>query len=365
MTPGPLAGLRVVELAGIGPGPHAAMQLGDLGADVVRVVRPGTDSVGSASGSFTLRGRTTVVADLKQQQDRAAVADLIACADVLIEGFRPGTTERLGLGAEEMTTLNPRLVYARMTGWGQDGPLAHTAGHDINYIATTGALHAIGTADRPLPPLNLVGDYGGGAMLLMVGILAALVERERSGAGQVVDAAMVDGVAGLVLPLLELRALGAWNDDRANNILDGAAPFYRTYRCQDGGHVAVGCIEPQFYAQMVEGLGLDPADLPHRDDRTAWPRLAAIFEGVFRARCRDEWAEHFAGSDACVTPVLTFAEAPDHPHAVARGFLRHCDAGVTATPAPRFSRSRQTWSSEPTGSVEQLDGVVMRWTRGD
>ncbi|WP_412520757.1 CoA transferase [Actinomadura madurae] len=362
MTGGPLAGLRVVELAGIGPGPHAAMQLSDLGADVVRVVRPDTPVDDLAPGLYTQRGRTSVVADLKRFDDQAMVVEMIGLSDVLIEGLRPGTTERLGLGPDDMTARNPRLVYARMTGWGQDGPLAHTAGHDINYISTTGALHAVGTEDAPLPPLNLVGDYGGGSMYLMVGILAALWERERSGKGQVVDAAMIDGVAGLLVPILELRSRGIWNDDRANNILDGYAPFYRTYRCLDGRYVAVGSIEPQFYALLVAGLGLDPAVLPNQNDRSAWPDLSRTFAAVFLTRTRDEWAEHFAGSDACVTPVLTFAEAPAHPQAVARGFLVDSAVGVTAAPAPRFSRSQPCWTSGPSGGTGTALDVVRRWT---
>lgn len=301
----PLHGVRVVELAGMGPGPHAAMVLADLGADVVRIERPGASNrpPGGAPDP-SLRGKRIVVADLKNDADKAALLDLIAQADVLIEGFRPGTTERLGLGPADCRSRNARLIYARVTGWGQDGPLAQQAGHDINYISITGALHAIGGADRPVPPLNLVGDFGGGSMLLLVGVLAALFEHERSGGeGQIVDAAMVDGTGLLMQMIWWLKGTNAWTDERSSNGLDGGAPFYRTYPCADGNFVAVGCLEPHFYREMLNGLGIDPQTLPDQRDQSRWGQLAVTIGEVFARHPRDHWAEVFAGTDACVTPV--------------------------------------------------------------
>jgi alpha-methylacyl-CoA racemase len=359
---GPLAELRVVELASIGPGPHAGMVLSDMGADVVRVVRPAAPD-GELSGTFTRRGRTSVRADLKAGGDRARVLELLGHADVLIEGMRPGVTERLGLGPDVVLRRNPRLIYARVTGWGQTGPLAATAGHDINYISLTGALHAVGPATGPVPPLNFVGDYGGGSMFLVAGVLAALFEREHSGQGQVLDIAMVDGAAALLQPVLELRAQGAWNDKRASNLLDGGAPFYRTYECSDGKHVAVGAIEPQFYAELLRILQLDAGALPDQNDPAGWPQLAGAIGAVLATKTRDEWAALFAGSDACVTPVLDFAEAPGHPQVAARQALLTGPAGVTAAPAPRFSRSSAPWSANPSGSVEDLSDAVERWSK--
>ena len=362
----PLDGLRVVEMEGIGPGPHAAMMLADMGADVVRVARPNsTDAEFTArtAGAYTMRNRTTVTADLKDSGQRDAVISLLDRADVLLEGMRPGVMERLGLGPVERLASNPRLVYARMTGWGQHGPLATAAGHDINYISLTGALHAIGAADRPVPPMNMVGDFGGGSMFLVTGILAALLERTRTGLGQVIDAAMVDGAAALIQPILELRAQGRWNDVRENNLLDGAAPFYRTYECSDGKFMAVGSVEPQFWARAVAGLGLDVDHLPEQLDDTQWPRVAGILAAAFRRRTRDEWAKIFADIDACVTPVLTFAEAPDHPHIASRRTLVAVPGGVIAAPAPRFAGSDTDWASEPNGSTVELEHVTKEWSR--
>ncbi|WP_020661443.1 CaiB/BaiF CoA transferase family protein [Amycolatopsis benzoatilytica] len=332
---GPLTGLRVVELAGIGPGPHAAMILADLGADVVRVDRPGT-----RERNALLRGRRSVFADLKTPAGRDLVRRLAAVADVLVEGFRPGVAERLGVGPADCLAVNPRLVYGRMTGWGQDGPLASRAGHDINYLSLTGALHAIGRAGQPpVPPLNLVGDFGGGSMFLLTGVLAALWERERSGRGQVVDAAMVDGASVLSQMIWAFRGEGAWTDERGTNLLDGGAPFYDTYECADGRHVAVGAIEPQFYAKLLDGLGLDAAGPPDQLDREGWPALRARFSEIFRAHPRQHWEKVFADTDACVTPVLTFAEAEHHPHLAARGTITELDGVVQPAPAPRFSRT--------------------------
>ena len=361
---GPLAGLKVVELAGIGPGPHAAMVLADLGADVVRVDRPsGGLQLGDPAVDPTLRGRRRVSADLKDPAGRETVLRLVEHADVLLEGYRPGVTERLGVGPADCHARNPRLVYGRMTGWGQDGPLAPRAGHDINYIALTGALHAIGRAgDRPVPPLNLVGDFGGGSMLLLVGVLAALWEAQRSGRGQVVDAAMVDGSSLLVQMVWGMLAQGMWRDERGSNLLDGHAPFYDTYTCADGRHVAVGALEPQFYAALLAGLGLDGEDLPAQYDQSGWPALRARFTEVFATRTRDEWAEVFAGTDACVTPVLSFAEAREHPHLAARGTIVERDGVPQAAPAPRFSRTAPAVPG-PLADPEPVEQVLADWSR--
>jgi alpha-methylacyl-CoA racemase len=361
---GPLNGLRVVELAGLGPAPHAAMMLGDLGADVVRIERPDGGGGRSPDPSHFLRSRWVVVADLKAESWRGTILDLVGCADVLLEGFRPGVAERLGLGPDECLARNPRLVYGRMTGWGQQGPLAQAAGHDINYLSLTGALHAIGRAAAPpVPPLNLIGDFGGGSMLLLAGVLAALWERGRSGRGQVVDAAMVDGVGALLHMAWSLRGAGIWSDERGANLLDGAAPFYDTYACADGRYVAVGAIEPQFYVQLLRGLGLADADLPDRNMRANWPIVRARFAEVFATRTRDEWAELFAGVDACVTPVLRFDEVAGHPHAAARGAIIELDGVTQAAPAPRFSRTEPDMPA-PT-CVVAADEVLERWRAAD
>ncbi len=340
---GPLAGLRVVELAGLGPGPHAAMILADLGADVVRVERPAGDSaqlIPEDAVDTVLRGRRRLVADLKSPDGAQAVLALARHADVLIEGMRPGVAERLGVGPEQCSAQNPGLVYGRITGWGQDGPLASSVGHDINYIGLVGALNAMGRRGQPpAPPLNLVGDYGGGSMLLLVGVLAALWERSRSGRGQVVDAAMVDGTALLSQMMMALRGMGQWSDGRQANLLDGGAPFYDTYACADGKFVAVGALEPQFFAALLTGLGIDPESLGAQYDRRNWPVMRATFTERFASRSRQQWAEHFAGADACVTPVLDWAEAADHPHLAARGVYVDGDHGRQAAPAPRFSRT--------------------------
>jgi alpha-methylacyl-CoA racemase len=361
---GPLAGVRVVELAGIGPGPHAAMLLADLGADVVRVERPrGGLRIGpDGQQDWALRGRRSVAADLKAPAGVALARSLIGKADVLIEGFRPGVTERLGIGPDDCLAANPRLVYARMTGWGQDGPLALRAGHDINYISLTGMLHATGRAgERPVPPINLVGDFGGGSTYLVIGVLAALLERERSGSGQVIDAAIVDGVSSLAQLIWAMLGRGQWRDERGTNLLDTGAPFYDTYACADGRHVAVGALEPQFYAALLRGLGLDDADLPGQLDRSGWPVLRERFTAAFAARSRDEWAEIFAGTDACVTPVLSLAEAASDPHLAARGTLAPIGGLVQAAPAPRFSRSRPGTPGAPPAGGADTDAVLRDW----
>lgn len=360
---GPLRGLRVVELAGIGPGPHAAMVLADLGADVVRVDRPGGLRLGDPSRPDpTLRGRRRVTADLKDPTGREIVLRLVERADVLLEGYRPGVTERLGVGPQECHARNPKLVYGRMTGWGQDGPLAQRAGHDINYLSLTGALHAIGRAgERPVPPLNLVGDFGGGSMLLVVGVLGALWEAQRSGRGQVVDAAMIDGTSLLSQMFWGFLGHGIWVDERESNLLDGGAPFYDTYTCADGRHVAVGALEPQFYAALLAGLGLTAADLPAQHDREHWPHLRARFADTFTTRTRDEWAAVFAGTDACVTPVLAFSEVAAHPHVAARHTIVERDGMAQAAPAPRFSRTPAR-TPDVAREPEPVDAVLADWT---
>jgi alpha-methylacyl-CoA racemase len=360
---GPLAGLKVVELAGIGPGPHAAMILGDLGADVARIDRPPAGfQLGSPDAQDpTLRGRRRVAADLKDPAGRESVLRLVEHADVLLEGYRPGVAERLGVGPADCHARNPRLVYARMTGWGQAGPMAPCAGHDINYISLTGVLHAIGrSGERPVPPLNLVGDFGGGSMLLVIGVLAALWEAQRSGEGQVVDAAMVDGASLLAQMVWGMLAQKMWTDEREANLLDGHAPFYDTYTCADGRHIAVGSIEPQFYAALLAGLGLSDADLPSQFDRARWPVLKRRFAEAFATRRRDEWAAVFDGTDACVTPVLSFAEAAEHPHLAARNTIVAPDGVQQAAPAPRFSRTATEVPDRP-DEPEDAEAVLADW----
>jgi alpha-methylacyl-CoA racemase len=336
---GPLAGVRVIELGGIGPGPHAAMVLADLGADVVRVRRPGGNALPTREDRDLMhRGKRVVDLDVKNQPQ--ALLDLVAMADVLIDPFRPGTCERLGIGPEQCAAVNPRLIFARITGWGQDGPLAVTAGHDINYLSQTGALNAIGYQDRPpLPPMNLVADFGGGSMFLLLGIVAALYEREKSGKGQVVDAAMVDGVSILAQMQWTMKAVGTMTDERESGLLDGGAPFYRTYETADGKYMAVGAIEPQFYAQLLEGLGLSADDLPHQLDRDKFGEIRKLFTEKFASKSRDEWTQIFAGTDACVTPVLTWSETAEGEHLKARSTIVHENGFDQASPAPRFSRT--------------------------
>ena len=330
----------MVELAGLGPAPHAAMVLADLGADVVRIERPGRFDLGSAAADPLLRGRRSVAADLRTAEGRALGLGLVDRADVLVEGYRPGVAERLGLGPDDCLARNPRLVYGRITGWGQDGPLAARAGHDLNHLGLTGVLSAIGRAgEPPVPPLNLVADFGGGSMLLLVGVLAALLERERSGRGQVVDAAMVDGVALLSAMLWSHRAQGLWRDGRGRNLLDGGAPFYDTYACADGRYVAVAPLEPAFYAQFLSGLGLDSAALPPAGDPAGWPVLRQAFAEALLRRTRDEWVRIFADLDACVTPVVELAEVADQPHLAARSTFTTVDGVLQPAPAPRFSRT--------------------------
>ena len=340
---GPLAGIRIIEMAGIGPGPFCGMLLADMGADVIRVDRLAPSGLGveiPVRYDLFNRNKRSLAVDLKSPQGVATVLRLVKEADILIEGFRPGVMEKLGLGPDVCLAANPRLVFGRMTGWGQDGPLAKAAGHDINYIALTGALAAIGPAGgAPVPPLNLLGDFGGGSMYLAMGVLAAHIETLRSGKGQVVDAAIVDGTAGLMTMFHAFRQMGAFKTERGTNLLDGGAPFYGVYETGDGKHVAIGALEPKFYEEMIGKLGLAGEDLPQQYDPKGWPRLKARFEEVFRTKTRDEWCAILEGSDACFAPVLDLDEARTHPHMAARGIHPTVDGVVNTAPAPRFSRT--------------------------
>jgi alpha-methylacyl-CoA racemase len=356
---GPLAGIRIVEFAGLGPGPFAAMMLADMGADVVTLSR-GEQTLG-LRGGVMMRGRRMIIADLKDKACAADVLNLLDGADALIEGFRPGVMERLGFGPDVVTVRNKRLVYARMTGWGQSGPLKDAAGHDINYIALTGALAAIGERDRPVPPLNLVGDYGGGALYLVVGVLAALLEAKRSGQGQVVDVAMCDGAASLMSLFCELASTGRWKDGRESNLLDGGAHFYGTYECKDGEFISLGAIEPQFYAELRRLAGLSDPIFDSQMDPNSWPAMKAKLAEIFRSKTRAEWCAIMEGTDVCFAPVLALSEAKDHPHMAARNiFVTH--EGITQpAPAPRFSRT----PSEIRTKVEaDLTAVAQEWQRG-
>ena len=340
---GPLAGIKVLEFEAIGPGPFCGMMLADMGADVLLVDRPDDPRLGFGRDRWfdvMMRGRRSATLDLKSKGGVAAALELAGKADAIIEGFRPGVMERLGLGPDALLKKNPKLVYGRMTGWGQDGPLSARAGHDINYIALTGVLHAIGRAGgAPVPPLNLVGDFGGGGMLLAFGIASALVEAQRSGLGQVVDAAMVDGASLLATMFSGMLAGKRWNETRGDNVLDTGAPWYDTYETKDGKYVAIGSIEPKFYEELLFRLGLQGRDLPAQMDRKGWPALRKAFSETFREKSRDEWCTVFDGSDACFAPVLTFSEARQHPHNAARKNSVRSGRVEQPAPAPRFSRT--------------------------
>ena len=350
---GPLQGVQVVEFAGLGPAPFTALLLAEAGADVIRIDRVGAPVAGGALSA----GRPSVGLDLKSVAGRGAALDLIRRADVLIEGFRPGVMERLGLGPERCLAANPTLVYGRMTGWGQDGPRAAQAGHDINYLALTGALRSITRrGERPVPPLNLVGDYGGGGMLLAVGLLTALYERRSSGRGQVVDAAMVDGVSLLMSGVWSRVAQGRWSDEPGTNDIDSGAPFYDVYATSDGEYMAVGSIEPQFWARLLDGLGLDPGALPGQWDRARWPELKQVLAAAFAGRTRAEWTQRFGTLDACVTPVLSLSEAPADPHLAARRTITGDADGRRPAPAPRLWRTPLRERVSPS-----LDDVLLRW----
>ncbi|MEU6023781.1 CaiB/BaiF CoA-transferase family protein [Micromonospora sp. NPDC047134] len=364
LSSGPLTGVRVIELAGIGPCPFAAMMLADLGAEVIRVDRvEAVDPTGFGTPHPDLlnRGRRSLAVDLKSAEGRQVVLDLVRDADVLIEGFRPGVTERLGLGPADCQEINPRLVYGRMTGWGQQGPNAPYAGHDIDYLALTGALHGIGRAGQPpVPPLNLLGDFGGGGMMLALGVVSALYAVRGGAAGQVIDAAIVDGVSVLSTQIHALRRLGMWQDPRGVNLLDGGAPFYDSYECADGRYVAVGALEPRFYEELVRrtGFPLPPDQALDRDDPANWPALRAAWARLFRTRTRDEWAALVADSDACLAPVLDWQEAPEHPHLAARrSFVTHEGVRQPA-PAPRFSGSPTSVRRPPPWPGEHTDEVL-------
>jgi alpha-methylacyl-CoA racemase len=358
---GPLAGLRIVELAAIGPVPFAAMLLSDMGADVVRVVRPGTAAL--KPHDIVERGRRVVELDLKSSIGVASLLALVEYAEALLEGFRPGVMERLGLGPDVALARNPRLVYGRMTGWGQSGPLAHAAGHDIDYIALAGALHTIGERDRaPVPPLNLLGDFGGGGMYLVTGVLAAVLEARRSGRGQVVDCAMVDGVASLMSFIYAARARGEWRDERQSNLLDGGAPFYATYRCADGEYIAVGALEPAFHAELIERLGFDAETFRDRDDPASWPRLRRVLEETFARRTRREWCDLLEGSDACFAPVLSLNEASHHPHLAARGTIASLDGVPCPAPAPRFSQTASKLH-QVLPEIDDAGAIADQWAR--
>ncbi|MFF0273709.1 CaiB/BaiF CoA transferase family protein [Streptomyces sp. NPDC004330] len=368
---GPLAGVRVVELAGIGPGPFAAMLLADLGADVVRVDRPGGPGLGiDPARDLTNRNKRSAVVDLKAADGAATVLDLVERADILIEGYRPGVAERLGVGPDACLARNPRLVYGRMTGWGQDGPLAASAGHDIGYIAITGALGMIGPDPDGPPsiPANLLGDYAGGSLYLVVGVLAALQHARAHGEGQVVDAAIVDGTAHLTTMIHAMLSAGGWQDRRGVNLLDGGCPFYGVYETSDGGHMAVGALEERFYAEFARILGIEEA-APARHDLGRWPALRKAVADRFLRRTREEWTALFEGSDACVAPVLSMREAPSHPHLAARGTFTERDGVAQPAPAPRFSATPGTLRRGPalpgadTAEVA-LDWAVPALTRG-
>jgi alpha-methylacyl-CoA racemase len=362
---GPLAGVRILEIAGIGPGPFAAMVLADMGADVLRVDRaervdPNPGEV--PPGDLLNRGRRSVGLDLKRPDGVAALLKLVEQADALLEGFRPGVMERLGLGPEICLERNPRLVYGRMTGWGQTGPLAHAAGHDINYIALAGTLHGIGRAgEKPLPPLNLVGDFGGGGMLLAFGIVAALFERSRSGRGQVVDAAMVDGAALLMTMMHGFRHAGFWKDERGTNLLDTGSHFYDTYETADGKYISVGSIEPQFYKELLRLTGLEGEELPRQMEPSAWGPLARRLTEIFKSKTRDEWCEIMEGTDVCFAPVLSMGEAYEHPHNLARGTFVEVAGKPQPGPAPRFSRTPAEISRPPCHAGQHTDEALAEW----
>lgn len=362
---GVLSGYKIVEFAGIGPAPMCAMLLSDMGAEVLRIDRAEDANLGiptEAKYSVLNRGRRSVAIDLKRKEGTEVALALIQRADALIEGFRPGVMERLGLGPEPCLARNPRLVYGRMTGWGQEGPLAHAAGHDINYIALTGALHSIGRrGEAPVPPLNLVGDFGGGGVYLALGVVAALLEAQKSGKGQVIDVAMVDGAASLMAAIYGLRAAGRWSDRRGENILDTGAHYYNVYETRDGKYVAVGSIEPKFYAELLRLAGLEHEELPRQNERSAWPALTERLAAIFRTKTREEWCRIMEGSEVCFAPVLSMQEAPSHPHNRARGTFVEVDGVVQPAPAPRFGRTPSAIQRPPATPGEHTEEALRDW----
>ncbi len=365
---GPLEGIKVIEVAGIGPAPFCAMMLADMGAEVLRLDRTEEPGLGIARDpklDLLNRGRRSVAVDLKKAEGVELALTLADKADVLIEGFRPGVAERLGIGPEPCMARNRRLVYGRMTGFGQEGPMALAAGHDINYIALAGALHGIGgRGDKPIPPLNLVGDFGGGGMYLAFGVLCALIERERSGRGQVVDAAMVDGAASLMTMFFGMRAMGLWSDERGDNVLDSGSHFYNTYETADGKYVSVGSIEPKFYAELLRLAGLDDQELPAQMDRGGWADLRERLAAIFKAKSRDEWCEIMEGTDVCFAPVLSLDEVARHPHNRARGTFVEMDGVLQPAPAPRFSRTPAAIQGPPPSRGEHTAPALRDWGLG-
>jgi len=363
--PGPLDGLKIIEIAGIGPGPFCAMMLADMGADVVRIDRAQNVTGGDPAAppaDVLNRGRRSIGVDLKHPDGVEAVLSLIEAADGLIEGFRPGVMERLGLGPDAALARNPKLVYGRMTGWGQDGPYAPTAGHDINYIALAGALEPIGRrGEAPVPPLNLVGDFGGGGMLLAYGLVCALLSAQRTGAGQVVDAAMVDGAAVLTTMFHAFRAMGIWEDERGTNLLDTGAHFYDVYETADGKYVSIGSIEPQFYAELQRFTNPKGEELPYQHDKAQWLAQKERLAEIFKSKTRDEWCELMEGSDVCFAPVLSLAEAPQHPHNVHRGTFVERNGVVQPAPAPRFSGTPAVIQRPPAHAGQHTDEVLAEW----
>jgi alpha-methylacyl-CoA racemase len=363
---GPLAGVKIIELAGIGPGPMCAMLLADMGATVLRIDRPGGSDLGLARPlryDLLLRGRRSVAVDLKSADGKALALRLVKRADGLIEGFRPGVTERLGLGPDDCLARNPRLVYGRVTGWGQDGPLAQAAGHDINYISLAGALHAFGRRGQPpTPPLNLLGDFAGGSLYLAFGLVCGILEARRSGQGQIVDAAMIDGAASLMTAAIGAVAAGLSTHERGTNHLDTGAHFYNVYECADGGWISVAPIEGKFYAELLRRLDIDPATMPQQTDRARWPEAQAQFTELFKTRTRDQWCALLEGTDACFAPVLTTDEAPDHPHNAARATYVEIDGIVQPAPAPRFSRTVPDLPIPPQPtSPETAEAALAAW----
>jgi alpha-methylacyl-CoA racemase len=359
MAQGPLSGLKVVEFAGIGPGPFCGMLLSDLGADVVRIDRKGAGR--GSKFDVTARGRRSVALDLKTPQAVEACLKLMQTADAAFEGFRPGVMERLGLGPEVALERNPRLVYGRMTGWGQFGPYAQAAGHDMNYIAITGALHAIGTRDKPVPPLNLVGDFGGGALYLAFGLMAGVICARQTGRGQVIDCAMSDGAASLMTMFYGMKASGAWREDRRANLLDGGAHFYDTYQCADGRWISIASIEPQFYTLLLEKAGITDPQFKHQMSRDDWPELKSKLAAVIWTRTRDEWCALLDGTDVCFAPVLTLDEAPGHPHNVARQTFVSVDGVAQPAPAPRFSATPGAIQSPPPAIGAHNESALEDW----
>nr|WP_206378215.1 CaiB/BaiF CoA-transferase family protein [Sneathiella limimaris] len=362
---GPLAGVKIVEMGGIGPGPMCALLLADMGADIVRIDRMEDAGLGVHTDpkyNLLMRGRRSVAVDSKSAEGRETILKLIEQADGLIEGFRPGVMERLGLGPDDVFARNPKIAYGRMTGWGQDGPMAKAAGHDLNYIALSGALHAIGRKDGPpTPPLNLVGDFGGGALYLAMGLLAAILESKTSGKGQVVDVSMVEGAASLMTTFFGLKAAGRWSDERGTNILDSGAHFYDVYETSDGEYVSIGSIEGKFYKLLLELTGLDQEELPKQMDESQWPMLKEKLAGVFKTKTRAEWCDIMEGTDVCFAPVLSLSEVADHPHNKARGSFVEIDGVLQPGPAPKFSRTQSEIQHPPCSAGQHTDEALSDW----